>query len=77
MNGTGSLTFRAEGVGEETVLAKIIAFVERAQGTKAPVARLADRIAAYFAPAVLARGGGNVCRLVCARRAATRCARLW
>ena len=54
LNGTGSLTFRAEGVGEETVLAKIIAFVERAQGTKAPVARLADRIAAYFAPAVLA-----------------------
>ncbi len=54
LNGTGSLTFRAEGVGEETVLAKIVAFVERAQGTKAPVARLADRIAAYFVPAVIA-----------------------
>lgn len=54
LNGAGSLTFRAESVGRETVLAKIIAFVERAQGTKAPVARLADRIAAYFVPAVLA-----------------------
>ena len=54
LNGAGSLTYRAESVGKETVLAKIIAFVERAQGTKAPVARLADRIAAYFAPAVLA-----------------------
>ncbi len=53
LNGTGALTFRAESVGQETVLAKIIAFVERAQGTKAPVARLADRIAAYFVPAVL------------------------
>ena len=54
LNGTGSLTYKAESVGKETVLAKIIAFVESAQGTKAPVARLADRIAAYFAPAVLA-----------------------
>lgn len=53
LNGTGSLTFRAESVGEETVLAKIIAFVEHAQGTKAPIARLTDRIAAYFVPAVL------------------------
>jgi len=54
LNGTGSMTFRAEGVGEDTALAKIIAFVERAQGTKAPIARLADRIAAYFVPTVLA-----------------------
>ena len=54
LNGTGSITFRAEGVGEDTALAKIIAFVERAQGTKAPIARLADRIAAYFVPTVLA-----------------------
>ncbi len=53
LNGTGSLTFRAEGVGQETALAKVIAFVERAQGSKAPIARLADRIASYFVPTVL------------------------
>ena len=53
VNGTGSLTFRATGVGAETVLSQIIRLVEEAQGSKAPVQRLADLIASYFVPAVI------------------------
>ncbi len=54
LNKNGFVKYRAEKVGEDTALARIIKFVEEAQGTKAPIARLADVIAAYFVPAVLA-----------------------
>ena len=50
----GHLVFRAERVGSETALSRIIAFVRRAQGSKAPAARLADRIASVFVPVILA-----------------------
>ena len=50
---SGSLTMRATATGAESVLGKMIALVERAQSTKAPIARLADTIAAHFVPAVL------------------------
>ena len=50
---SGSLTMRATATGAESVLGKMIALVERAQSTKAPIARLADTIAARFVPAVL------------------------
>jgi len=54
INGTGVVQFRATQVGAETVLARITALVEAAQGSKAPVQRLADRVASIFVPIVLA-----------------------
>jgi Cu+-exporting ATPase len=54
LNGPGALTFRATKVGAETALARIVDAVERAQGSRAPVARLADVVSGYFVPAVLA-----------------------
>jgi Cu+-exporting ATPase len=53
MNTTGALTIRATKVGAETALAQIIKLVERAQGSKPPIARLADVIASYFVPLVI------------------------
>ncbi len=53
LNGSGTFTFRATRVGAETALARIVALVERAQGSKAPIQRLADRISELFVPAVL------------------------
>ncbi|HET7874500.1 MAG TPA: heavy metal translocating P-type ATPase, partial [Methylomirabilota bacterium] len=57
VNRTGSFTFRATRVGKETVLAQIIRLVEEAQGSKAPIQRLADRVASVFVPIVLAIAG--------------------
>lgn len=54
LNKNGFIKYRSEKVGEDTALSRIIKFVEEAQGTKAPIARLADTISAYFVPAVLA-----------------------
>ena len=53
INRNGSLTFRVQRVGEDTVLARIIRLVEQAQGGKAPIQRLADRVAGIFVPIVL------------------------
>jgi Cu+-exporting ATPase len=53
MNTTGSFTFRATKVGSETALAQIVRLVEQAQGSKPPIARLADVIAAWFVPVVI------------------------
>jgi len=52
INKTGSFTFRATGVGAETALAQIIRLVEEAQGSKAPIQRLADKVASVFVPTV-------------------------
>jgi P-type Cu+ transporter len=54
VNGTGWLLVRAERVGSETMLAQIVQMVSNAQRSRAPIQRLADRVAAYFVPAVLA-----------------------
>ncbi len=53
LNKTGSFRIRAEKVGSDTVLSQIIQMVREAQGSKAPVQRLADRIAAVFVPVVI------------------------
>jgi len=53
VNRTGSFVFRASRVGADTTLAQIVRLVEEAQGSRAPIQRLADRVAARFVPAVL------------------------
>src|SRR5215203_3766000 len=53
VNKTGSFRFRATRVGRETALAQIMRMVEEAQGSKAPLQRLADRISGVFVPAVI------------------------
>ncbi len=53
LNKTGSFTLLATGVGSQTVLAQIIRLVHEAQGSKAPIQRLADYVASIFVPAVL------------------------
>lgn len=53
INGRGGFRFRATRVGEDTVLARIVRMVEEAQQSKPPIQRLADRVVAWFVPAVL------------------------
>ncbi|PYN76435.1 MAG: heavy metal translocating P-type ATPase [Candidatus Rokuibacteriota bacterium] len=53
VNRTGSFLFRAARVGSETALARIVQLVAQAQGSRAPIQRLADRVAAIFVPIVL------------------------
>jgi Cu+-exporting ATPase len=53
VNGSGSFVMRAERVGADTLLARIVAMVSEAQRSRAPIQRLADRVAAYFVPAVV------------------------
>jgi Cu+-exporting ATPase len=53
VNGTGSVLMRAEKVGADTLLSQIIAMVAQAQRSRAPIQRLADRVASYFVPTVV------------------------
>ena len=53
VNGTGSFVMRAERIGSDTLLAQIVSMVSQAQRSRAPIQRLADRVASYFVPAVL------------------------
>jgi len=54
INKTGSFKFRATRVGRDTVLAQIVKLVQQAQGSKAPIQRLADQVTAWFVPVVIA-----------------------
>ncbi len=54
VNGTGSFLIRAERVGADTLLAQIVRMVSEAQRSRAPIQKLADRVSAYFVPAVVA-----------------------
>jgi Cu+-exporting ATPase len=54
VNGTGALIMRADRVGSETLLARIVAMVAEAQRSRAPIQRLADVVAGWFVPAVIA-----------------------
>jgi P-type Cu+ transporter len=54
VNGTGSFIMRADHVGSGTLLAQIVQMVSQAQRSRAPIQRLADRVAAWFVPAVIA-----------------------
>jgi len=53
VNGTGSLVMRAEKIGADTMLARIVTMVSEAQRSRAPIQRLADTVSGYFVPAVL------------------------
>src|SRR5215203_2738059 len=59
MNASGSFRFAATKVGEDTALHQIMRMVEEAQGSRAPIQRLADRISAVFVPAVLGVGAAT------------------
>ena len=54
MNRSGAIAFRATRVGSDTALARIVRLVKEAQGSKAPIQRLADTVSAYFVPIVIA-----------------------
>jgi Cu+-exporting ATPase len=54
LNGSGALVMRAEKVGSETLLARIVSMVSDAQRSRAPIQKLADRVSGYFVPAVIA-----------------------
>ncbi|MDH3738260.1 MAG: heavy metal translocating P-type ATPase, partial [Alphaproteobacteria bacterium] len=54
LNGTGGFVMRADRVGAETMLAQIVQLVAQAQRSRAPIQRLADQVAAYFVPTVVA-----------------------
>jgi len=53
INKTGSFQFRVSRIGENTILSRIIKLVDQAQGSKAPIQDLADRVSAYFVPGVI------------------------
>jgi P-type Cu+ transporter len=53
LNGLGALTIRATAVGEDATLSRIVTLIERAQGSKAPIQRIADQVASVFVPIVM------------------------
>jgi cation transport ATPase len=68
VNGTGSLVMQAERVGSETLLAQIVRMVSQAQRSRAPIQRVADRVAGWFVPAVIAIAILTFAARVCSAR---------
>ena len=64
MNGTGALIMRADRIGSDTMLARIVTMVAEAQRSRAPIQRMADVVSGWFVPAVIADGTRRVHRLV-------------
>ena len=64
LNKLGMLKFEATKVGKQTALAQIIKLVEDAQGSKAPIQKLADQVSAVFVPAVIALAAHHIRGLV-------------
>ena len=60
INGSGALILRADKVGRDTMLARIVQMVAEAQRSRAPIQRLADQVAGWFVPLVIARRGAGV-----------------
>ncbi len=60
INASGSFVMRAERIGRDTTLAQIVTLVERAQGSKAPIQRVADRVTGWFVPAVIGIAAADV-----------------
>ena len=63
VNGTGALVMRADKVGSDTMLARIVAMVAEAQRSRAPIQRMADTVSGWFVPAVIAVAVAGVRRL--------------
>ena len=63
MNRSGGFVMRADKVGRDTLLARIVQMVAEAQRSRAPIQRLADRVAGWFVPAVIAVAVAGVRRL--------------
>ena len=63
MNGTGALVMRADKVGSDTMLARIVAMVAEAQRSRAPIQRMADTVSGWFVPAVIVVAVAGVRRL--------------
>ena len=77
LNKSGSFSFRATRVGEDTALAQIVQLVEEAQGSKAPIQRLADEISSYFVPVVLGLAALTFVLWYCLRPGAARSRWRW
>ena len=75
LNSTGSFVMRAEKVGRDTMLAQIVQMVAEAQRSRAPIQRLADQVAGWFVPAVIAVARARLRRLGDVRAGAA--LRLW
>ena len=75
INGTGSFIMRAERVGSDTLLARIVQLVGQAQRSRAPIQQLADRVAKWFVPIVVAVAVTTFLSVVVVRSPATLCAR--
>ena len=67
VNQTGSLVIEAERVGSDTVLSQIVEMVAQAQRSRAPIQGLADKVAAWFVPAVIGDRGHHIFHLVVRR----------
>ena len=77
LNQTGSFVMRADKVGQDTLLSQIVQMVAKAQRSRAPIQRLADQVAGWFVPAVIAVAVAGVRGLGDVRAGAARSRSVW